>query len=340
MILVTGAGGYLGSHAMAALHDAGKHAIGVDNFSSSSPAVVDALERRIGERPRIVRLDLRDTGGLRELFALEPIEAVIHFAGFKSVPDSVADPLGYFRNNLGSTMSLLEVMRDAGVRRLIFSSSCAVYGDPDLLPVDETAQIRPVSPYGETKAAIERLLSGLAEAETDWSILALRYFNPIGADATGLIGEDPSTAPSTLVPNILAVAAGEQDRLRVFGDDHPTPDGSCLRDFLHVSDLVYGHIVAVDRLSSVHGFDAMNLGSGVGTSVFEMVAACRAATGSEIPIEVVDRRPGDASLAYARADRAREVLGWSSRRSVQEMIADHWRFHRAYPRGYRGLARL
>jgi UDP-glucose 4-epimerase len=265
------------------------------------------------------------------------VKAVLHFAGFKSVEASVTDPLGYYDNNVGSTISLLQAMRGAGVRQLIFSSSCTVYGDADDVPIDESAPLRPVSPYGETKAAIETLLIRLVEAEPEWSITALRYFNPIGADASGLIGEDPSMAPTTLLPNILAVAVGDKRRLRVFGGDHPTPDGSCQRDFVHVTDLIDGHIAALDRLSFGAGFDAINLGRGRPTSVFEMVAACRVATGSEIPIEVVDRRPGDASVTYATVDRARDELGWNPRRSVEQMVTDHWRFHRVHRRGYRGL---
>jgi UDP-glucose 4-epimerase len=335
MLLVTGAAGYLGSHAVVALHDLGLPVVGIDNYSRSRPAVIDAMAERIGERPRIEQLDLRDTGGLRDLFESEPIDAVIHFAGFKSVAESVADPVSYIANNVGGSVSLCEAMEAAGVRKLVFSSSCTVYGEPAVVPVDESATIRPVSPYGSTKAVIESLLAALC-VDARWSVVALRYFNPVGADPSGLIGEDPSMAPTTLVPNIMAVAAGNQDRLQVFGDDHPTRDGSCVRDFIHVSDVIDAHLAALTFMSEMRGFEAFNIGTGVGTSVLEMVQACEEAVGRDIPVEFAVRRDGDASEVFACPDRAREVLGWSAHRTVSEMARDHWRFHSQHSHGYVG----
>lgn len=333
MLLVTGATGYLGSHAVVALHDQGVPVVGIDNYSRSRPAVIDAMAERLGERPRIEELDIRNTDGLRDLFEREPIDAVIHFAGFKSVAESVTDPLSYIANNVAGSVSLCEAMETAGVRQLVFSSSCTVYGEPVAVPVDESAAIRPVSPYGSTKAAVESLLTALC-VDTRWSVVALRYFNPVGADSTGLIGEDPSTAPTTLMPNLMAVAAGNRDRLRIFGDDHPTRDGTCIRDFIHVNDLVDAHLATLAFMTQMRGFEAFNIGTGVGTSVLEMVRACEEAVGREIPVELVDRRAGDASEVFACPDRARELLGWSARRTVAEMARDHWRFHSQHAHGY------
>ena len=333
-VLVTGAAGYLGSHAVVGLARAGYRAVGVDNYLTSNPAVVDALEDVLGHRPTMHEADVADEQTLRTVFASEPIDAVIHFAGLKSVGDSVLDPLRYYRVNLQSATTLLSVMREHDVRRIIFSSSCTVYGNPATVPVDETAPIAPISPYGETKATIEDLLRDLADAEPGWSALALRYFNPVGADATGLIGEDPAAGPTTLLPNVMAAAAGERPVVRVFGDDHPTPDGTCIRDFIHVSDLIDAHIAAVRSLERVSGFDAMNVGTGQGISVLEMIEACSAAVGEAIPYEIVGRRSGDASEVYAKAGRAAEFLGWQPTRTLADMASDHWRWHRDHPHGY------
>ena len=333
-ILVTGAAGYLGSHAVAGLARAGHRVVGVDNYMTSSPAVVDALEQVLDDRPTIHRTDVADERALRTVFESEPIDAVIHFAGLKSVGDSVVDPLLYYRVNLHAATTLLSVMREHGVRHIIFSSSCTVYGNPTTVPVDETAPIAPISPYGRTKATIEDLLRDLARSEPGWSALALRYFNPVGADETGLIGEDPSARPTTLLPNVMAAATGDRPVVRVFGDDHPTPDGTCIRDFIHVSDLIDAHIAALGSLARVSGFEAINVGTGRGVSVLEMIEACSSAVGAPIPYEVVGRRFGDASEVYARADRANELLGWRPTRELQDMATDHWRWHRAHPHGY------
>ncbi len=333
-VLVTGAAGYLGSHAVVGLTRAGYRVVGVDNYLTSNPAVVDALEAVLGHRPTFHEADVADERALRTVFASEPIDAVIHFAGLKSVGDSVRDPLLYYRVNLGSATTLFSVMREHDVRRIIFSSSCTVYGNPAVVPVDETAPVAPISPYGETKATIEDLLRDLAHAEPGWSALALRYFNPVGADATGLIGEDPAAGPTTLLPNVMAAAAGERPMVQVFGDDHPTPDGTCIRDFIHVSDLIDAHIAALEQLERVTGFDAMNVGTGRGVSVLEMIEACSAAVGEPIPYEIVGRRSGDASEVYAKAGRADEFLGWKPSRTLADMATDHWRWHRAHPHGY------
>lgn len=334
VILVTGAAGYLGSHAVAGLARTGHRVVGVDNYVTSDPRVVDALEGLLGHRPVMHEADVADEQAMRAIFAAEPIRAVVHFAGLKSVGDSVVDPLLYYRVNLGSAATLLSVMREHRVRRIIFSSSCTVYGNPTAVPVDETAPIAPISPYGETKATIEDLLRDLARSEPGWSALALRYFNPVGADSTGIIGEDPSAEPTTLLPNVMAAATGERSVVQVFGGDHPTPDGTCIRDFIHVSDLIDAHIAALRALERVSGFEAVNVGTGQGVSVLEMIDACSAAVGAPIPYEVVGRRSGDASEVYAKADRANEFLGWRPTRTLSDMAVDHWRWHRAHPRGY------
>ena len=333
-ILVTGAAGYLGSHAVAGLTRAGYRVVGVDNYLTSNPRVADALEELLGDRPVIHDVDVADESALRAVFSAERIGAVLHFAGLKSVGDSMADPLLYYRVNLQSATTLLMLMRDHGVRQIIFSSSCTVYGNPPTVPVDETAPIAPISPYGETKATIEALLQDLARSEPGWSALALRYFNPVGADPSGLIGEDPAAKPTTLLPNVMAAATGDRPVVRVFGDDHPTPDGTCIRDFIHVSDLIDAHIAALRCLPRVSGFEAMNVGTGHGISVLEMIEACSAAAGSAIPFEMAERRPGDASVVYARAGRANDFLGWHPKRTLSDMACDHWRWHQSHPHGY------
>ena len=332
-VLVTGAAGYLGSHAMAALLREGRSVVGVDDYRTSRRGVVDALEELCGVRPDMIESDLTDERATAQLFTDHQIDAVIHFAGLKSVGESMGDPHLYYRNNVGATMSLLSAMDSHGVRDLVFSSSCTVYGDPLRVPIVETDLVSPVSPYGATKAAIEALLMGLCAADDRWRVLSLRYFNPIGADPSGLIGEDPSVAPTTLMPHIMR-ALLDDEPLRVFGDDYPTSDGTCVRDYIHVCDLIDGHLAALAVLSTVDGFEALNLGTGQGVSVLELVRACSEAAGSDVPYRIVDRRPGDASVVFADPSHAQERLGWKSTRTLSEACADHLRWQSAHPSGH------
>ena len=318
---------------MAALLRAGRHAIGVDNYRTSRPGVVDAFEQLCGVRPTIIEADLTDERVAARVLEQHDIDAVIHFAGLKSVGESMDDPHLYFRNNLGATTSLLSAMEDHGVRRLVFSSSCTVYGDPIRVPIVETDPVAPISPYGASKAAIELLLQSLCGADPRWSVLSLRYFNPIGADPSGLIGEDPSVAPTTVMPHIMrALLQGEP--LSIFGDDYPTPDGTCLRDYIHVSDLIDGHLSAMEALASIEGYEVLNLGTGQPVSVLELVRACSEAAGRNVPYRIVERRPGDAGVVFADPSHAQQRLGWKATRTLTEACADHLRWQSRHPRGH------
>ena len=332
-ILVTGAAGYLGSHAMATLLRDGHAAVGVDDYRTSRRGVVDSLEELCGIRPEIIDADLTDERATERIFADHQVDAVIHFAGLKSVGESIADPHLYYRNNVGATTSLLSAMDAHGVHDLVFSSSCTVYGDPVRVPIVETDPVSPISPYGGTKAAIEALLTGLCAADDRWRVLSLRYFNPIGADPSGLIGEDPSVAPTTLMPHIMRALLGVEP-LRVFGDDYATPDGTCVRDYIHVCDLIDGHLAALDVLPTVDGFEVLNLGTGRGVSVLELVGACSKAAGVDVPYRIVGRRSGDAGVVFADPSYAQERLGWKATRSLTEACEDHLRWQSSHPMGY------
>ena len=332
-VLVTGAAGYLGSHAVAALIRQGREVVGVDDYRNSRRGVVDALETLCGVRPTIIEADLTNERAAFEIFTSHRIGAVIHFAGLKSVAESVADPHLYHRNNIGATTSLLSAMDAADVRDLVFSSSCTVYGDALSVPIAETQPISPISPYGATKAAIEAMLAGVCASDDRWRVLSLRYFNPIGADPSGLIGEDPSVAPTTVMPHVMR-ALLEDEPLAVFGDDYATLDGTCVRDYIHVCDLIDAHVLALDALPSAKGFDALNLGTGRGVSVLELVRACSEAAGWAVPYNIVDRRPGDAGVVFADPSRAAEVLGWRAVRSLAEACEDHFRWQSTNPHGH------
>jgi UDP-glucose 4-epimerase len=337
-VLVTGAAGYLGSHAVAALTRQGRAVVGVDDYRSSRRGVVHALAELCETRPTIIEADLTNERAAFEVFSSFRIGAVIHFAGLKSVAESMTDPHLYYRNNIGATVSLLAAMDAAGVRDLVFSSSCTVYGDAARVPIDETEPVAPISPYGASKAAIEAMLTGMCASDDRWRVLSLRYFNPIGADPSGLIGEDPSVAPTTVMPHIMR-ALLDDEPLRVFGDDYATPDGTCVRDYIHVSDLIDAHLLALDHLPAVKGFDALNLGTGRGVSVLELVRACSEAAGRSVPYTIVDRRPGDAAVVFANPSYAQERLGWRAVRSLTEACADHFRWQSAHPRGHQQPAR-
>ena len=334
-ILVTGAAGYIGSHTSLELLAAGYEVVGVDNYDNSSPEAIRRVEELASKSlTQMYELDLRNTGDLHAVFAEHEIEAVMHFAGLKAVGESVAQPFLYFDTNIGSTLSLIEAMERAGVRKMVFSSSCTVYGSPtaDQVPLTEDTPLNAVSPYGRTKLWIEKMLADICAADSQWSVMSLRYFNPIGAHASGRIGESPIGVPNNLLPYIMQVAVGSRDELQVFGDDYPTPDGTCIRDYIHVVDLAHGHVLALDNLNA--GYDAVNLGTGVGSSVLDVVKASSNAVGRQVPYSVQPRRAGDAVAVYADPQSALEKLGWKAELDVQTMCDDHWRWQQHNPNGY------
>lgn len=334
-VLVTGATGYIGTHTMVELLAAGCDVVGLDNYVNSLPEAAARVAAIVGRPVPVIEGDVRDAAALGRLFAAQRIDAVIHFAALKAVGESVAQPLRYYDNNVVGTLRLLEAMQAAGVRRLVFSSSATVYGEPSELPLTEAAAVRPTNPYGATKAAVERLLADLTVADPRWSCVSLRYFNPIGAHPSGRIGEDPADVPNNLFPYVTQVAAGRRPRLAIFGDDWPTVDGTGVRDYLHVMDLAAGHVAALHHTAVQPGHTVINLGTGQGTSVLQLVAAFEQANGLAIPHEFVARRPGDLAACWADAQRAEALLGWRARRTVADACRDGWAWQRANPHGYR-----
>jgi UDP-glucose 4-epimerase len=335
-LLVTGGAGYIGSHTSVALLEAGHEVVSLDNYSNSSPRALERVQRIAGRPLTAIEGDVRDAALLRQLFDRHDFDGVIHFAALKAVGESVAKPLGYYENNVGGTLALLQAMQEAGPRRFVFSSSATVYGAPDRLPITEDAPIRTTNPYGATKAMVEQVLRDLAAADTRWSIVSLRYFNPIGAHPSGEIGEDPNDIPNNLFPFICQVAAGRRERLSVFGNDWPTPDGTGVRDYLHVVDLAAGHLRAFEFAQRQSGFTPVNLGTGRGVSVLELVRAFETATGRSVPYTVVGRRPGDIAECWADPSAAARLLGWHAERSIEQACADGWRWQSRNPDGYRG----
>lgn len=333
-ILVTGGAGYIGSHTCVELLARGEEVIVLDNFSNSSPEAIRRVEKITGRSVSTIVGDLRDADLLRRVCLENSIEAVIHFAGLKAVGESVREPLRYYENNVSGTIVLLDVMREAGVRKLVFSSSATVYGDPQRLPITEAHPLSATNPYGRTKLMIEEILRDLVASEAGWQIALLRYFNPVGAHASGLIGEDPVGPPNNLMPYVAQVAVGMRPFLNVFGDDYPTPDGTGVRDYIHVVDLAMGHLAALDRLRAHEGLFAVNLGTGVGHSVLEMVRAFEAVSSRRIDYRIAERRPGDVASCYADASLAQELLGWKAARGLDEMCADAWHWQSANPKGY------
>ncbi|MXZ84718.1 MAG: UDP-glucose 4-epimerase GalE [Acidimicrobiia bacterium] len=334
-VLVTGGAGYIGSHTCVALMEAGWEIAVLDSLENSSSAAVDAVAEITGHRPRLEVADCRDEAALEKLITEMRPDAVLHFAGLKSVPDSVADPLRYYRHNLESTAVLMEVMQRGGIRRMVFSSSATVYGPPDELPVSEAATTRPVNPYGWTKLLIEQMIADVVRSDPRWSASLLRYFNPVGAHPSGLIGEDPEGVPGNLMPYLLQVAVGRRDALPLYGTDYPTPDGTAVRDYIHVMDLAEGHLAALQALESSAGqVHTYNLGTGRGASVLEVIAAMREATGHPLPYEELGRRPGDVPELWADPAKARSELGWSATRSLAEMCRDGWAWQSKNPQGY------
>ena len=334
MILVTGGAGYIGSHTVVEMLTANLDLLILDNFSNSSPRVVDAVERIAGRRPLVVDGDIRDKDGLRRIFDEHAIDGVVHFAGLKAVGESVDRPLRYYDNNVAGSLALFEAMADAGVFRLVFSSSATVYGDPRSVPIREDFPLQATNPYGRTKLMIEEMLRDLAAADPRWRVALLRYFNPVGAHSSGMIGEDPQGIPNNLMPFVAQVAVGRRRELSVFGGDYPTPDGTGVRDYIHVVDLARGHLAALNVLDKLSGAVPINLGTGRGHSVLEVVAAFESASGRRVPFRIVDRRPGDIAACYADASLARELLGWSAGRSMATMCEDSWRWQSTNPLGF------
>ena len=333
-VLITGGAGYIGSHTVVAMLEAGLEPILLDNLSNAKPAVIDRIEEITGIRPRLVVGDIRDRALLDDLLAEGTIDSVIHFAGLKAVGESVAMPIEYYDNNVSGTLVLVEAMRAAGVRTLVFSSSATVYGDPASVPIREDFPLGATNPYGRTKLMIEQILSDVTVAYDDWSVCLLRYFNPVGAHASGRIGEDPSGVPNNLMPFIAQVAVGRRDHLNVFGGDYPTPDGTGVRDYIHVVDLAEGHLAALRYSTGRPGCHVFNLGTGKGTCVLDLVHAFEAAAGSPIPYEIVDRRPGDVAECWADPARAADLLGWRAQRTLADMAASAWKWQTTNPDGY------
>ncbi|MDO4572231.1 MAG: UDP-glucose 4-epimerase GalE [Clostridia bacterium] len=333
-ILVTGGAGYIGSHTVLCLLDAGYEVLIADNFSNSKPAVLERL-RELSSRPfGFVRCELTEPEETGALFAGEKIDAVIHFAGLKAVGESVEKPLEYYHNNLFSTINLLNAMRRHGVSRFVFSSSATVYGDPASVPIREDFPLSATNPYGQTKLMIENILRDLCRAEPSLRVCLLRYFNPIGAHPSGRIGEDPAGIPNNLVPYIAQVAVGKREALRIFGDDYPTPDGTGVRDYIHVLDLAEGHVAALRRLEEAEGLLCYNLGTGKGYSVLDMLHAFEKAAGKPLPYVVTGRRAGDIAACWADPARAERELHWRAARGREEMCRDSWNWQKNNPNGY------
>ena len=334
-ILVTGGAGYIGSHTCVALLEAGYDVIVADNFANSSAESLRRVAQITGKQPELVEVDLSDAAQVEKLFdQVGPLEAVIHFAALKAVGESVAKPLEYYYNNMTATLNLLRAMKDHQVRRLVFSSSATVYGVPEQLPVGEDAPLSATNPYGYTKLMIERILTDLCRAEPEWDVALLRYFNPIGAHPSGLMGEDPKGIPNNLVPYIAKVAAGQLERLQVFGGDWPTPDGTGVRDYIHVMDLAEGHVAALRKLKEGCGLFICNLGTGRGYSVLEVLHAYEKACGKTLPYVIGPRRPGDVASCWADASRAERELGWKARYDIDAMCATSWKWQSQNPNGY------
>ena len=333
-ILVTGGTGYIGSHTTLELLQAGHDVVVMDNLANSSTESLKRVQELTGRTAAFVQADLLDPEALEAIFTEHSPEAVIHFAGLKAVGESVAKPLHYYRNNVAGTLNLLAAMDRHDVRTIVFSSSATVYGASEEVPLIEKMPMDAVNPYGRTKEQIEDILSDLGASDERWSIALLRYFNPVGAHESGRIGEDPTGVPNNLLPFVAQVAVGRRDKVMVFGNDYPTPDGTGVRDYIHVMDLAAGHLAALDYISARKGVKRWNLGTGNGSSVLEVLAAFSKAAGREVPYEFAPRRPGDAAVSYADPSAALAELGWSAGRSLDDMCRDHWNWQKQNPQGY------
>jgi UDP-glucose 4-epimerase len=333
-VLLTGAAGYIGSHTWLALQSAGFEVVGLDDFSNSSPQVLDRLKELGGRGPIFERASVTDAAALDGVFSRHRIDAVVHFAAFKAVGESAAQPLSYYANNVGGLVTTCEAMRRHGVKTLVFSSSATVYGEPKYLPYDEAHPLAAMNVYGRTKLYGEQILRDLEASDPAWKIAWLRYFNPVGAHESGRIGEDPRGVPNNLMPYVTQVAVGRREFLQVFGGDYDTPDGTGVRDYLHVMDLAEGHVAALRHLLDKGSSATVNLGTGAGTSVLQLVRAFERASGRSIPYRIVERRPGDLPAFWADATLAREKLDWHARRDLEAMCADSWRWQSSNPTGY------
>ncbi|MEN3372386.1 UDP-glucose 4-epimerase GalE [Dechloromonas sp. ZS-1] len=333
MILITGGTGYIGSHTVVELMSRGESVLVLDNLCNSSPKVLDRIETICGKRPLFVQGDIRDQAVLARVFGEHGIKAVVHFAGLKAVGESVAKPLMYYENNVYGSMTLLEAMAEAGVKQFVFSSSATVYGDPHNPCIVEDFPLQPANPYGRSKLMVEDMLRDLAVSDPAWRIAILRYFNPVGAHVSGLIGENPTGIPNNLMPFIAQVAVGRRAELSVFGSDYPTPDGTGVRDYIHVVDLALGHLAALDALVREPGVTTVNLGTGRGFSVLEMLHAFERACGQKVPYKLVDRRPGDVPAYWAEPALAEASLGWKATRGIDDMCADTWKWQSMNPEG-------
>ncbi len=333
-VLVTGGAGYIGSHTVIELLMAGHTVVVLDNLSNSSAESINRIGQITGKSPRLVVGDVRDAALLDELLAAERFDATLHFAGLKAVGESVTMPLTYYDNNVNGTVVLLQRLAAAGVKRFVFSSSATVYGDPESVPIREDSRTGPTNPYGRTKWMIEFLLQDLALADPQWSIANLRYFNPAGAHDSGLIGEDPRGTPNNLLPFVAQVAVGRRERLSVFGNDWDTPDGTGVRDYIHVVDLARGHLAALEHASRQSGAFTVNLGTGQGYSVLEMIRAFEKASGRPVPYQIVARRPGDIATCFSDPGHAAALLGWRATKGIDEMCIDGWRWQQNNPNGF------
>jgi len=333
LILLTGATGYIGSHTWLSLLSAGYRVLGVDDFSNSSPEVLNRLKLLAGETPEFAQANVCDPVAMNAIFARDRIDAVIHFAAFKAVGESVSRPLAYYANNIGGLITLAQTMSAHGCKTLVFSSSATVYGKPERLPISEDAPLSVTNPYGATKLMSENILRDMGQADPAWTIALLRYFNPVGAHESGQIGEDPRGIPNNLMPYVSQVAVGKRAKLQVFGNDYDTPDGTGVRDFIHVLDLAQGHVDALQHLMDAKRSITVNLGTGQGHSVLEVVRAFERASGRHVPIEIVARRPGDVAACYADVALAQATLGWRAQRNLDTMCADSWRWQSQNPNG-------
>ena len=333
-ILVTGGAGYIGTHTCVELLNSGHEVVVVDNFSNSNPEAIDRVKQISGKTLKLYEVDLLDENALEQVFQKEKIDSVIHFAALKAVGESVAYPLKYYVNNIQGTLNLCQLMVKYQVKNFIFSSSATVYGDPDSVPIREDFSVRPTNPYGWTKLMIEQILTDVQLANSDWNVILLRYFNPVGAHESGLIGEDPNGIPNNLMPYISQVAINRLDELAVFGGDYPTKDGTGVRDYIHVVDLAKGHVAALDFLETDPGLEIFNLGTGVGYSVLEMVSAFEKASGRKVPYKVAERRPGDIAECFADPGKANQMLNWETKFDIERMCVDLWRWQSMNPNGF------
>ena len=333
-VFITGGAGYIGSHTCVELIQAGHQVSVFDNFCNSQPEALARVERITGQCPKLYQGDIRDADALTQALRDSQATSVIHFAGLKAVGESVQNPLAYYDNNVVGTLRLMQAMRACEVKALVFSSSATVYGDPQQLPIPESHPLSTTNPYGQTKLVIEEMLRDLYRSDTSWRFALLRYFNPVGAHDSGLIGEDPQGTPNNLMPFVAQVAVGRREFLNVWGDDYATADGTGVRDYIHVVDLALGHLKALERLENHAECEAINLGTGVGYSVLDMVKAFEQACGKTLPYQVAPRRTGDIAACYANADKAQRLLGWKAERDLKAMCEDGWRWQSANPQGY------